>query len=61
MKSNDTPETGGHLIRCLYTIAGALYQDLAKDSPEGDKAFDIRLHQTILMLKRFEKQAKAES
>ena len=56
----DTPITGGQLIVSLHSFADALYQDLKKDSPEGDKAFDIRLHQCILMLQRFEKQAQAE-
>ena len=56
----ETPQTGGQLIIILHEIANSLYQDLNKDSPEGDRAFDTRLHQCILMLQRFEKQARAE-
>lgn len=49
-----TPVSGGELIERLHTIADALHEDLKQDSPEGDRAFDTRLHNLILMLKRFE-------
>ncbi len=53
-----TPETGGELIRDLHYFADGLRKDLQQDCPEGDKAFDTRLHQCILMLQRFERQVK---
>ena len=51
-----TPASGGELIQLIHKIADALYNDLKQDSPEGDRAFDTRLHKFILMLKRFEKE-----
>lgn len=57
-KREITPASGGELIRALNSIADALYADLKQDSPNGDRAFDTRLHTLILMLQRFEKQAK---
>jgi len=51
-----TPASGGELILKLHTVADALYTDLKEDSPKGDKAFEVRIHSLILMLKRFENE-----
>ena len=56
----DTPQTGEQLGRILDEVANSLYQDLARNCPEGDEAFKTRLHQCILMLQRFEKQMKKQ-
>ncbi len=57
----ETPTTGGELIRHLHAIADALYKDLKRDGPDGDKAFETRLHECILTLKRFEIVMKNEA
>ena len=55
-----TPISGGELINSLHTVADALYTDLKQDSPNGDRAFETRIHTLILMLKRFEAEMKRE-
>jgi len=60
MDRQTTPASAGELIERIHNIANALYNDLTQDSPQGDKTFDIRLHNLILMLKRFETQVKRE-
>ncbi len=55
-----TPVSGGELINKLHTIANALHADLKQDSPTADFAFETRLHNLILMLKRFDYEMKRE-
>ena len=58
MAIETTPVSGGELIERLHIIADALYGDLKRDAPKGDRAFEIRIHTLILMLKRFEAKMK---
>lgn len=52
-----TPVSVGELLDEIRATADALYKDLAEQTgPMTDEAFDTRLHNFILMLKRYEKE-----